>query len=219
MREDMKDKKIDGILLDVDGTLWDSTEIVAQAWTRAIHDGDGGDLTVTAGMLKGQFGKTMTAIADCLLPGLLPEKRYAIMDICCQYEHRALVQDPCNICYPGVKETIRELSGYMPLFIVSNCQSGYIELFLEKTGLGPYIKDTECFGDTGKNKDENIRMLVSRNQLQSPIYVGDTQGDCDASQKAGVPFVFAAYGFGNADKMEAQIEQFSQLKELVGGQG
>ncbi len=215
----MKDKKIDGILLDVDGTLWDSTGIVAQAWTQAIHDGGGGGLTVTAGMLKEQFGKTMTAIADCLLPELPPEKRYAIMDICFRYEHRALVQDACRICYPGVKETIQELSGYVPLFIVSNCQSGYIELFLEKTGLGPYIKDTECFGDTGKNKDENIRMLVSRNHLQSPIYVGDTQGDCDASQKAGVPFVFAAYGFGSADKMAAQIGQFSQLKELVGGQG
>ena len=26
-------------------------------------------------------------------------------------------------------------------FIVSNCQAGYIEVFLEDTGLAPYVKD------------------------------------------------------------------------------
>jgi len=212
----MKNKKIDGILLDVDGTLWDSTEIVADAWTKAVYDGGGGK-TVTADMLKGMFGKTMNVIADSLLPELSPEKRYAIMDICCEYEHKALEQDPCDICYPGVKDTIRKLSKKVPLFIVSNCQSGYIELFLEKTGLAPYIKDTECFGNTGKGKGENIRILVSRNQLQSPVYVGDTQGDCDACTEAGVPFIFASYGFGSADNMIAQIERFEQLKEILGG--
>jgi len=207
--------KVDGVILDVDGTLWDSTEIVAQAWTQAVHDGGGGNITVTADMLKGLFGKTMMVIADCMLPQLPPEKRYAIMDLCCQYEHEALQQDPCHICYPGVKETIREISERVPVFIVSNCQSGYIELFLEKTELGAYIQDTECFGNTGKSKGENIRLLVSRNKLQSPIYIGDTQGDCDASKDAGVPFIFASYGFGSADTMSGQIESFYELKKFV----
>ena len=54
------------------------------------------------------------------------------MDVCCRYEHEALQNDPCHICYPGVVETIRKLSGQVKVFIVSNCQSGYIELFLKK---------------------------------------------------------------------------------------
>lgn len=211
----MTEKKIDGVILDVDGTLWNSTEIVAKAWMRAVRDGGGGELLVTSDMLKGLFGKIMTVIADCLLPDLSPEKRYEIMDLCCRYEHEALENDPCEICYPGVKETIRELSAQIPVFIVSNCQSGYIEMFLKKTGLGPYVKDTECFGDTGKNKGENIRLLADRNGLCAPTYVGDTQGDCDASREAGVPFVYAAYGFGSADSMAAKIESFAELKELL----
>lgn len=205
----------DGIILDVDGTLWDSTPIVAEAWTRAIKDGDGGEVQVTADRLKQLFGKTMDVIADQLLPQLDAQKRYKIMEICCKYEHQALEEDPCEICYPKVKETIRELAKTIPVFIVSNCQSGYIELFLEKTGLTDVVKDIECFGNTGKCKGDNIRLLAERNGLEAPVYVGDTQGDCEASKEAGVPFIFAAYGFGNADQKAGEIAQFEDLCSLL----
>lgn len=207
--------KIDGIILDVDGTLWDSTGIVARAWTRAVRECGCPDMEVTADMLKGLFGKTMQVIADEMLPQLPREERYRCMEVCCGYEHEALVEDPCRICYPGVEDTIRKLSQSVRLFIVSNCQSGYIELFLEKTGLGPYITDIECYGNTKKTKGENIRLLMERNGLCHPVYVGDTQGDCDASHAAGVPFVFASYGFGAPDTWEDRICSFGELMKLA----
>ncbi len=207
--------EIDSLILDVDGTLWNSTPIVARAWTRAVREGGCEDMTVTADRLKGLFGLTMDAIADRLLPQLPAKQRYEIMDVCCAYEQRALEEDACHICYPGVIETIRELDGKVRLFIVSNCQSGYIELFLRKTGLGPYIADTECFGDTGKSKAENIRLVVERNGLQHPAYVGDTQGDCDAARKAGIPFIHAAYGFGTASQSDAELAAFEDLLKLI----
>ena len=86
---------------------------------------------------------------------------------------------------------------------------------MRKTGLGAYITDKECYGDTGKNKDENIRLVVERNHLKHPVYVGDTQGDCDAAASAGVPFVFASYGFGQADHADAVIHSFDELLELT----
>ena len=67
------ERKIDSIILDVDGTLWDSTEIVAGAWTRAVRECGCRDVTVTADMLKGLFGLTMAAIAARLLPQLSEE--------------------------------------------------------------------------------------------------------------------------------------------------
>ena len=128
-----------------------------------------------------------------------------------------LPKDDGFILYPnpGVVETIRKLSGQVKVFIVSNCQSGYIELFLKKTGLAPYVTDTECFGDTGMKKAENIRLVVARNGLQLPVYVGDTKGDEEAAHAAGVPFVHAAYGFGRAGQPEAVIETFSELLTLI----
>lgn len=144
----MIDKKADGLILDVDGTLWDSTPVVARAWERAVHESGLPDYAVTADMLKGLFGKTMTVITEQMFPGLPPEQRNGIMELCCEYEHDDLESDPCDICYPGVISGIRELSKRVPVFIVSNCQSGYIELFLKKTGLEPYVTDIECFGNT-----------------------------------------------------------------------
>lgn len=206
--------KTDGLILDVDGTLWNSTELVAKAWIRAVRDSGCGEVNITAKGLEKQFGKTMDVIADNLLPHVEPEKRYEIMKLCCVYEHETLEADECRICYPGVIETIKELSKRKKLFIVSNCQSGYIELFLEKTGLGPYITDIECYGNTGKNKDENIRLVVERNHLEHPLYVGDTQGDSEASHLAGVPFIWASYGFGEPERMDGQIGTFAELLEL-----
>ena len=114
----------------------------------------------------------------------------------------------------------KELAKTYDLYIVSNCQCGYIEQFLRKTQLEAYIKDIECFGNTGKNKGENIRLLVKRNSLKAPVYIGDTKGDCDASKEAGVPFIFASYGFGNVIEYEyaAKIGEMKDLLTLFSGQ-
>lgn len=213
------DRKIDSIILDVDGTLWDSTGIVAGAWTRAVRDCGHSGILVTPGMLRGLFGLTMSTIAARLLPQLSEEEQGRVMDLCCIYEHQALEADECRICYPDVGSTIRQLARTMRLFIVSNCQSGYIELFLEKTGLGPYITDIECYGNTGKGKADNIRLVVERNRLKAPVYAGDTQGDCDAAAAAGVPFVYAKYGFGQVDRCDYEIDRFSDLLALAGNGG
>ncbi|MCD8074328.1 MAG: HAD family hydrolase [Lachnospiraceae bacterium] len=212
----VKKEQIDGIILDVDGTLWNSTGIVAKAWTRAVRENGCPERTVTPQMLQALFGRTMDVIAAHLLPDLTAEHRSRIMDFCCVYEQQELEADECRICYSGVEETIRELSDVLPLFIVSNCQKGYIELFLKKTGLGPYIKDIECYGNTGKGKSDNIRLLMERNGLKSPVYVGDTQGDADAAKGAGIPIIFAKYGFGTVDHAEAEISTFSELKDMFG---
>ena len=84
-------------------------------------------------------------------------------------------------------------------------------MLLKSCGLGEYIRDTECFGNTGLPKGDNIRMVVQRNHLDKCIYVGDTSMDQEAAALAGVPFVHAAYGYGTADAPEGIIESMEQL--------
>src|SRR5204863_100821 len=83
-----------------------------------------------------------------------------------------------------------------PLFIVSNCQAGYVETFYRWSGLGPCFRDFECWGNTGRTKAENLAMLIARNGLRRTLLVGDTPGDQAAARECGVPFVYVDYGSG-----------------------
>ena len=214
--EIMKKIETDALILDVDGTLWDSTTIVAGAWTRALRECGFYDMTVEADTLKGLFGKTMDEIARALAPAASESKRQALMDKCVAYEQQALEDDPCDICYPGVIDTIRELSQRIRLAIVSNCQSGYIELFMDKTGLTEKeICDRECFGNTGHGKTDNILSVIRRNDFKRAYYIGDTEGDRIAVRKAGIGFISADYGFGDPEEADIRLDRFDRLKELI----
>ncbi len=209
--------KFDGIILDVDGTIWDTTSVVAQAWNKSIDESFSQVSHVTADILKGQFGKTMDVIGNNLFGVLGQADRSLLLKKCCENEHKAIAENQKDIAYDGVVATIKKLAGKIPLFIVSNCQSGYIELVMKKNGITDCIKDFTCFGDNGKPKDENISLIVSRNNLKNPVYVGDTQGDFEACQKAGVPFIWAAYGFGKpeSDDYFAKIEKFAEIEDII----
>lgn len=204
---------MDSIIFDVDGTIWDSTESVAASWNKAIRESSDLDLTLEPVSLSRVFGKTMTEIADALFPALETDKRMKLLDICFDEENRYLEDHP-GILYPGVTETIKSLALKYPLYIVSNCQCGYIEVMLRTTGLEPYIKDHLCFGETQVSKGETILMLMEKNGLKSPVYVGDTQGDADSCKTAGIPFIFAEYGFGNVPDAGTRIRTFSELAEM-----
>ncbi|MCC2254770.1 HAD family hydrolase [Ruminococcus sp. CLA-AA-H200] len=205
---------MDSIIFDVDGTLWDSTDPVAESWNRAIHDNSDIDLTIDAQILSGLFGKTMTEIGEALFPDLSTAERSRLLDLCYDYENRYLEDHP-GILYEGVAETMEKLSKKYPLFIVSNCQNGYIEVMLKTTGLAPFIKDHLCFGETQTSKGKTIRTLMERNALSSPVYVGDTRGDANACIEVGIPFIFAEYGFGDVPEAADRIASFCDLEKLI----
>lgn len=117
--------------------------------------------------------------------------------------------------YEGVGEGLAKLARHYPLFIVSNCQAGYIELFLRYSGLGALFRDFECWGNTGRPKPDNLRAVITRNQLVAPWFVGDAAGDQQAARACGVPFVFAAYGFSTVDGQDLRLEVFSDLLKAL----
>lgn len=201
---------MDGIIFDVDGTLWDSTEVVAESWNLAIKENTHMESNLTGEGLKSLFGKTMDEIFETLLPSLPKEEQMRIGYLCYDYENELLVRKPGTL-YRGVCETIEALSKTTNLYIVSNCQCGYIEILLKTTDLGKFIKDHLCFGETETPKSQTILKLMERNGMKSAVYVGDTKGDYDSCVEAGIPFIFAEYGFGDVPDASHRISSISDL--------
>ena len=202
-----------GILFDLDGTLWDSSEEVALSWKQALEKRSDVEKDITMEEIQGVMGKTMEEIADILFAEYDAQKRMELLAYCCEVENE-YIRTHGGKLFQGVEETLQKLqeSGYH-LCIVSNCQKGYIEAFLEYHKLGMYFDDFESYGGTGRPKGENIRLVADRNHLDKAVYVGDIQGDYDAAMQAGLPFIHARTGYGTIDAEVPFINKLSELPE------
>lgn len=203
-----------GILFDLDGTLWDSAQAVVDSWNEVIEDLPDFDKKITLEDMHGLMGKTMDDIAFTYFHTVSRERALEIMRQCTGYENE-YIRKHGGILFEHVRETFAGLAPDYFLAIVSNCQKGYIEAFLDYYGLWEYISDTECFENTGLGKGENIRLVVERNKLEQAVYVGDIHGDYESTMQAGLPFIFARYGFGEVPEAEHIIDSLDELKGVV----
>ena len=199
------------ILFDLDGTLWDSAAGVSRAWSAVMAE-NGKPEGISVEGVHALMGKQMDEIARRLFPERTEAEQRRLMVLCGDREHEVLAAEG-GVLYPRLEETLAELKKDYFLAIVSNCQSGYIETFLTAHSLWDYFDDRECFGNTELSKGENIALLARRNGLAA-VYLGDTQGDCDAAHAAGVPFIHAAYGFG-AVTGELALDSFAHLPAFL----
>ena len=203
-----------GLLFDLDGTLWDSSKQVVMSWNEVLLRRSETDRQITMDDMHNYMGRTMKVIAELMLPELPEEVRENILRECENHENEYLSRHG-GVLFPDLEKVLGELSQSYKLFIVSNCQIGYIETFLKYYGFEKYFADTENYGNTGMEKGYKIRLVVERNKLDRVVYIGDTQGDCDASDYAGVPFIHAAYGFGTINREVPKVNNLHEIAEVV----
>ena len=200
------------ILFDMDGTLWDSVDNIVDSWNLALRQVGEASVVVTRERIIGLMGKTMDRFAQALLPHYAPERGMEVMHILEEVENDYLRQHGAVLLgdIEGTFRGLRKLG--FGIGIVSNCQSGYIEAFLEYYHLEDLVDDIECYGNTLHGKADNLKFLIERNHLEQYWYLGDTQGDYDACREAEIPFVWAAYGFGN---VSADVPRVDAPEEIV----
>ncbi len=199
-----------GVILDVDGTLWDVTEEVAMSFVRTMSQYPEITEPCSKEVILSLAGLPMTAFREYFMRDLPLERADAIMQQCMDNELKDLKKNLPPV-YDGVTKTIHTLAKRYQIFIVSNAQQGYIELCMESGGIEDDITDFRCFGDAFLQKEDNIRLLADKYHLDRYFYVGDIQADYDSTMKAHGEFIHAAYGFGTID---AQVPSISDITEL-----
>ncbi len=208
------------LIFDLDGTLWDSSENVAVSWNIILNKPEWKALTaglqLDSADIRSVMGRTMAEIADEFFSGI-PEKTMLQMMHECETFEVEYIAEHGGILFPKVRETLEELvsRGYK-LAVVSNCQKGYINAFLKSMKMEDLFIDCEEWGNTLRQKDENMLLVAERNGFteDNAFYVGDIQKDCNSTHKAGLPFVFASYGFGSCEGQEYTLHEFSDLLEI-----
>ena len=203
------------VIFDLDGTLWDSSANVAESWNVVLSRETDSGVHLTAADISRNMGKTMDQIADDLFAWLPEEERYALARSCEVYENEYITEHGGRL-YEGVEETLAGLrdAGVM-MSVVSNCQEGYVKAFLDSMDMWKYFADYEEWGRSGLLKADNIRLVMDRNGAGRAVYVGDIQKDADAAHEAGIPCIWAAYGFGEIRDAEAAIDRFEELPEAL----
>ena len=204
---------MESIIFDLDGTLWDSTENVCKAWNEVLKDHSEIENQLTVEDFRGIMGLQIDEVGKKLLPNFNSDKQKELLKECCAAECAYLEIHGGNL-YDKLEETLLVLSKKYKLFIVSNCQDGYVQSFYKAHRLDKYFLEFECSGRTGLTKGENIKLVIDRNNLNNAIYVGDTQGDANGAKIAGIPFVYAKYGFGNVEEYDYVINEFKEILHI-----
>lgn len=204
------------VLFDLDGTLWDSSRAFLPAWNEvlAAHSDVRGPVTLEE--IGSYMGLTPEVMAGRMFPTLASDEALRLLYLCFDAEEKIL-REKGAILYEGVEALLSALHNDYFVAIVSNSQDGYVQAFLDYYGFWQYVDDIEMAGRTGKPKWDNITLVLERAGIdrRDALYIGDTQGDLDAADKAGVRFIFADYGFGKVDRTTPSAKAPSALLPII----
>lgn len=210
--------KYKNLIFDLDGTLWDPRLTIISIWNDVLQKHQLLQTELKPQDMDPYMGLLAIDIVKDIIPGITDQYAQEVLSEIVAQENKIL-RVRGGILYDRVKDTLESLVKTHHLFIVSNCQDGYIESFLEYYKFYDLFVDFESHGRTRKPKSENIQLLMERNQLsvEDSVYIGDTQTDYDAATTNGLPFIFCEYGFGklNQNQYEPLVSVFPDIKLYI----
>ena len=201
-------KKYDSIIFDLDGTLWDATEASAIGWNKALAKVNFHKYIITARTIKDICGLPFDECVSYVF-GNDDQIDCELIEPIIDEEEKKSLELLGGPVFEDVISGIEQLSRKYKIFLVSNCQSWYLELFWKQYRKKKHFHDSDCYGDSGVSKCQMIRNTAIKHSLKNPIYIGDTEGDMISSHNANVAFGFAKYGFGKIKNPKLSFGEFS----------
>jgi HAD superfamily hydrolase (TIGR01549 family) len=187
----LDDAKI-AVLIDVDGTLVDSTYLHAVAWASALRAHRIDVPTARVHRLIGMRG-------DRLLTELLGAERASAVGEAVQQEHtrRFLAVRAQVAPLPGARRLLDQLSDRgLPVVLTSSAQVEEIEHYLRLLGARHLVSGWTSASDVARSKPdpEPITAALARSGRDHGMVVGDSTWDCRAATAAGLPSIAVLTG-------------------------
>jgi phosphoglycolate phosphatase len=197
------------IIFDLDGTLWDALSPITLAWNEAMRKAKA-PYSFSEETLRSYMGLTPEETGPLAFPDCSFAEQMRLFRLCVREEISYLSVHPGKL-YPKERETLALLSQRYSLYLVSNSDKGYVENYLSACQMEAYFSGHVCAGDTGLPKWGNIRYIIEKEKLSKALYIGDTLKDKIETDKAGIPFIHATYGFGSAIDCAYKISRLGDL--------
>ena len=201
----------DALCFDMDGTLWDAVDSYTKIWDECFRRA-GVNRTVQRQELVECMGMSLQDIFHRLAGDVATLDADAFLADIAAVERR-LMPELGGVPYPGVVDGLARLSRKYKIFLLSNCGVDGLENLMNFLGIRALVTEAVTHGATQRDKNENLAYLSAKYGLRQLVYVGDTEGDCRQTHLAGMPFVFASYGFGTCADPDMAVGSFDELVE------
>jgi len=208
---------IDTIVFDLDGTLVDTNELVADSWRYTVKTH--ADSGITEDEIRGTMGELLLDSLKRILPETDPEEA---LETYREYQ-RELFLDRIRL-FDGAEEVLRELhgSGIKNGLLTSRLITSATKA-LEHFGLTELFdavltaSDTKVFKPDPAPVYEILGMLGSR--PEEAIFVGDTVHDIEAGLAAGLYTVLVDWSYALPPEKRADVPKpdavIKSMKELL----
>ena len=181
------------MIFDWDGTLMDSTSVIAAALQSACRDV--GIAVPTERDARFVIGLGAADTFRHVAPELGPEGQRALAE---RYRHHFLSNEHQAPLYEGVREMLADLHGRgRRLAVATGKARRGLDRALDATGLRPWFEATRC-ADEGfaKPHPDMLLMLMDMTGVEprNALMVGDTTHDLELAANAGVEAIAVSYG-------------------------
>ena len=185
--------KYELVIFDWDGTLMDSTRLIARSLQRACEDV--GVAVPTERDALFVIGLNLDDTFNHVAPALDAEGRRRLSE---RYRHHFLANEHEAPLYEGVVEMLTDLHGAgRRLAVATGKARRGLERALDATGLRRWFEATRC-ADEGFAKPHPGMLLmlldITGVDPKRALMVGDTTHDLELAANAGVDAVAVSYG-------------------------
>ena len=183
------------IVFDLDGTLIDSARDISESVSELVESYGAPPLPMSEVIDMVGDGAPLLVMRALRQSGVESSAKDALARYLRIYDRRLMNH---TSPYEGVIESLGVVMKRGPLAVLTNKPLGPSIGILEALGLrGFFTRIVGGDGEYGRKPDPaGLLALQSLAPGETLVMIGDSPADWKAAEAAGVPFIFARYGFG-----------------------